>query len=87
MFADVITTHEMTLAAREAMGWEASDDDVLLGAIVLTCARRGMDQAQIGQLLGMVEHLAGGLLGNLECHLDAAVNLANDERAQQQPGA
>ena len=83
MLADVITAHDMKTAAREALGQAASDDDVLLGAIVLTWARRGMDNATICQMLGLLERLAGDLTPNLALHLQAAVNLANDERAQQ----
>ena len=41
MLADFITAHGMQTEAREALGWEASDDDVLLAAIVLTLMRRG----------------------------------------------
>lgn len=87
MLSDVITSHEMKVAAREALGQAASDDDVMLGAIILTCARRGMDNATICQMLGLLELLSGDLTPNLALHLDAVVNLANDELAQQQQGA
>ena len=82
-----MTAHEMKAEAREALGWEASDDDVTLAAIVLTLKQRGMDQAQICQMLGLLEHLSGDLTPNLELHLHASVNLANDELAQQQRNA
>jgi hypothetical protein len=82
-----MTAHEMKAEAREVLGWEASDDDVTLGAIVLTLKRLDMDNATIRQMFGMVEHMAGDLWDNLADHLDAAVHLANRELAQQQNNA
>ena len=43
-----MTAHEMKAEAREALGWEASDDAVTLAAIILTLKRRGMGHVQIG---------------------------------------
>ena len=87
MLTEFITAHDMHTEAREALGWEASDDAVLLAAIILTLKRRGLENDQIGRLVALVAHLSGDLLGNLALHLDATVNLANDELAQQLRGA
>ena len=81
-----ITTHEMQTEAREVLGWEASDAAVTLAAIILTCKRRGMNNGQIGHIVGLVERLSGDFFGSLALHLDATVNLANDEIAQRQHG-
>jgi hypothetical protein len=82
-----MTAHDMKVEARAVLGWEASDDDVTLGAIVLTLKRLDMNHATIRQLIGMVEHLTGDLRSNLPLHLEVAVHLANRELAQQQRGA
>ena len=84
MRAEFITAHEMQMEARDLLGWEASDADVTLAAIVLTCRRRGLDDAQTCRLLAVVDYLHGDLFDNLALQLDACVAVANDERAQQQ---
>ena len=84
MLTEFITAHDMQLEARDMLGWEASDDAVLLAAIILTQKRRGLDDDQIGQIVAIVAYLSGDFFDNLAGQLDAAVILANDEFAQQQ---
>ena len=87
MLTEFITAHDMKAEAKEALGWQASDDAVTLAAIVLTLKRRGLDHAQIGQLVALVAYLHGDLFSNLALQLEACVNLANDELVQHQRGA
>jgi hypothetical protein len=78
-----MTTHEARAEAHQtlrARGREPSADEITLAAIVLTARRLTQDDAEVRQLLGMVETLMGQSIdANLEQHLEAVVALANHE--------
>ena len=76
-----MTTHGAKTEARQAFlarGHQASADDITLGAIILTLRRLTQDDAEVRQMMGMVEALLGSpILDNLEQHLECVVQLAN----------